>query len=386
MTNRILFVDDEERVLQAIKRTLHKDYKVETAEGGRQALDILSDSDDFAIVVSDMQMPEMTGLELLTEIKNRWPNIVRLMLTGNNDQETAVQAVNTGEVFRFMNKPCNPDILRATLKLALRQFELVTAEKQLLEQTLRGSIRAVSEILAITKPEIFGAMSRIRGLAVKLAESLKIDDPWQLDTAAMLCQLGCVSLSEATMKKVQVGARLSREEEQSFDAHPLLGADLISNIPRLEQVANIILYQNKNYDGTGFPRDNIKGEQIPIGARILRLVVDMDHLHSAKWSDTAALEELGKARGKYDPAIVSAMAGLVESRGAAVTRRVNVGSLVDGMIIEEEVMTNQDVLLVCAGQPVTPAIRQHLQKFVASGSLAAPILVSDQSTDECAAA
>ena len=385
MTERILFVDDETRVLQAIQRTLRNEYDIVTADSGSRALELLADG-DFAVVVSDMQMPEMNGLQLLGEVKARWPDVVRLMLTGNNDQETAVNAVNQGEVFRFLNKPCNSDGLRAALNLSLKQYKLVTAERELLEDTLRGSLQAVSEILAITKPEIFGATSRIRKRVTVLAERLGVADRWQIDTAAMLCQLGCVSLSDAAVKKLHAGGRLSGEEEQAVESHPLLGAELISNIPRLEQVSNIIFYQNKNYDGSGFPRDTKKGEDIPVGARILKVLVDMDRLLQGKWSERAALDELKNASGKYDPDILAAMEDLIGGDGKKITKRVNVAALVDGMVIEEEVSTTQGVLLVCSGQSVTPAIRQHLHKFVASGALASPILVSDDRDEDAAAA
>lgn len=386
MTAKILFVDDEIRILQALHRTMRREFDISIAESGRRALEMLAEQ-PFAVVVSDMRMPQMNGLELLTEVRKQWPETTRMMLTGNNDQETAIQAVNCGEVFRFLNKPCEAEVLRRALQAGIRQYELTTAEKDLLEQTLRGSILAMSEILAISKPEIFGTTSRIRKRVAQLCEEMALEDAWQLDTAAMLCQLGCVNLDAGTIRKAIEGGQLTKEEAKSFDAHPLLGAELISKVPRLDTVANIIRYQNKNYDGSGVPgADGTKGDSIPVGARVLRVAIEFDRLCGAKWSEPAALDELRKARGKFDPAVLAAMNKVIQHQEKAITRRIGVGALVDGMIIEENVTTEGGVLLVCAGQPVTPVIRQRLQSFVAAGALDAQILVAETPDDDNATA
>src|SRR5262249_9949077 len=183
---------------------------------------------------------------------------VRIMLTGNMDQETAVQAVNTGEVFKFLNKPCDVDALKRVVGLAVRQYELVTAEKELLEQTLRGSIAVLADLLAAVKPEAFGCTARLRRKAREIAKHVPGVKSWELDAAALLSQLGCVTVAPEILEKVHRGEPLGDGEAQEFAAHALLGADLIGRIPRLGRVAKIILYQNKNYDGTGFPVDDVK--------------------------------------------------------------------------------------------------------------------------------
>lgn len=129
MTEKILFVDDETNILQAIQRQLRKRFDLATAEGGDEALRILKEQGPFAVIISDMRMPNMNGVELLALVKELHPDTVRLMLTGNADQETAMEAVNSGQIFRFLTKPCPPATLITALALALSQYRLITAER-----------------------------------------------------------------------------------------------------------------------------------------------------------------------------------------------------------------------------------------------------------------
>ncbi|WP_457577163.1 response regulator, partial [Desulfomarina sp.] len=121
MTNEtILFVDDEVNVLQSMKRQLRKRFTVLTSESRADALALLKKQGPVAVIVSDMRMPGMDGIQLLSQVKALYPDTVRIMLTGNADQETAVEAVNTGQIFRFLTKPCSMSVLVSSLALALR--------------------------------------------------------------------------------------------------------------------------------------------------------------------------------------------------------------------------------------------------------------------------
>src|SRR6185436_11933183 len=131
-----------------IRRSLVDDFDVETAESGAAALALLEGNEPFSVIVADCRMPKMSGIELLSRVSREHPDAVRIMLTGNTDQQTAVQALNKGEIFKFLNKPCDTDSLRSAVRQGIRQHELVTAEKELLEKTLYGSIRALGELLS----------------------------------------------------------------------------------------------------------------------------------------------------------------------------------------------------------------------------------------------
>ena len=373
---RVLFIDDEPNILSGIRRSLRNDFDVHTAESGKEALRILEDGEPFNVIVSDCRMPEMDGIELLQRVSKQAPHSVRIMLTGNMDQETAVDAVNTGDVFKFLNKPCDIDSLKQVMAQAVRQYQLVMAEKELLEQTLQGSIKVLSDLLGIVKPEAFGRTARLRRKAHEVGKHLEGIKAWELDAATLLSQLGCVNVAQDILEKLQRGEELTDREVADFSSHPLLGAELIGKIPRLERVAKIILYQNKNFDGTGFPIDDVEKDRIPLESRVLHAILIHDQLSSQGWSDAAIIDKLRKSTGKVDAVVLAALikASDLSSDGEVV--RVLPNELVLGMIVQEDIKTDQGMMLLCRGQEVTPAIREHLVKFQKLGALTKRILVA----------
>lgn len=378
MTNkaRVLFVDDEPNVLNGIRRSLRNEFDVHTASSGKDALQMIASGEPFGVIVSDCRMPEMDGIELLQRCGKASPLSVRIMLTGNMDQETAVKAVNTGDVFKFLNKPCDVDALKQVIGLAVRQHELVTAEKELLEQTLKGSIKVLADLLGIVKPEAFGRTARLRRKARDVGKHLDGIKAWELDAATLLSQLGCVNVAQEILDKMQRGDALNGREAADFASHPLLGADLIGRIPRLGRVAKIILYQNKSYDGSGFPIDDVKKDQIPLEARILHGVLVHDDLREQGWSDPAIIDKLKKSPGKVDPAVLDALIKSADLSDAEEVIRVLASELQLGMVVQEDIKTDQGMMLLCHGQEVTPAIREHLVKFQNMGALTKRILVA----------
>jgi len=216
-------------------------------------------------------MPDMDGVQFLTRVEARAPDTVRLMLTGNADQRTAVNAVNEGHVFRFLTKPCPPELLALTLKAALGQHRLITAERDVLERTLNGTTKVLGDLLSILDPAAFGLGEKLREYMRAYVRHLKITQTWDLELAAMLCQIGYVTIPSEVLHKYRVNLTLKAEETDMIDRVPRTGADLRAHIPRLEGVARAVLYQGKNYDGTGFPTDAVAAGEIPMGARVLRV-------------------------------------------------------------------------------------------------------------------
>ena len=237
---RVLFVDDEEALLAALALQLRRDCEVHTALGGEAGLAALEKAGPFAVVVSDMRMPGMNGARFLAEVRQRAPDTVRILLTGQSDLQSAVAAVNEGQIFRFLNKPLPADQLRATLAEAVRQHALVTAERDLLENTLRKSLGVLSDVLALVNPEAFSCASRIAEVVDVLCDRVKMRDRWEVQVAALLSQLGCVTLPPETVKKAYAGQQLEEQEERAFANHPQVGHDLLAAIPRMEGVAEIV--------------------------------------------------------------------------------------------------------------------------------------------------
>ena len=373
---RVLFVDDEPHVLSTIRRSLAEDFEVHTAESALEALDLLAKSEPFRVVVADCRMPKMNGIEFLGRVSRERPDTVRIMLTGNTDQQTAVQALNKGEIFKFLNKPCDTDSLRSAVSQGVRQHQLIVAERELLEQTLHGSIRALGELLGIAKPEAFGRTDRIRRLARELAASIPGVSVWELDTAALLSQLGCVRLSPDIMEKVAQGKVLTAAERAEFASHAVIGADVIARIPRLERVAQIVLYQNKNYDGTGWPHDEIKGESLLLEARILRAVIAHDELASQGLSEAKIIDYLTEHKGRVDPAMLTPLGQAARRATSVSERRVIPSELEVGMILQEDLKTDTGTMLLCRGTEVTHGLCDHLRRLQESGLLTNRFLVA----------
>lgn len=360
MSSKVLFVDDEPNVLQSYQRNLRKILSLDVACGGEEALERISSEEPYAVVVSDMRMPGMNGLELLSEVKTRSPDTVRIMLTGNNDQQTAVAAVNEGDVFRFLNKPCSTENLVQAVNAAFEHHKLVTMERNLLEETLHGSIRALAQVLALVNPDAFGRTERLERHMREIGKAIGYPELWKLETLALLSHIGCVVLPDGVIKKVAAGIPLSEEESQLYLMHPSVGSDLISKIPRMEQIAESIMYQGKNYDGTGFPAGKVKEKEIPLGARILRVVLDYDKCLVEDKTPGQAIEELRKHNERYDPDILRALETLAGSEVEKKTSTVHVTALQEGMILATDICTTEGVLVLCKGQEVTPSLRRRL--------------------------
>jgi response regulator RpfG family c-di-GMP phosphodiesterase len=375
VTDKILCVDDEPNVLEAYQRALRKEFRLETALGGAEALQAMESRGPYAVIVSDMRMPGMDGVQFLARAKELAPDSVRIMLTGNADQQTAVEAVNEGAIFRFLTKPCPPEALAKSLAAGLGQYRLVRAEKELLEQTLRGSIKVLTDLLALVNPTAFGRAARVERLVAELARVLKVEDAWQLEVAAMLSQVGCVTIPEETLIKVYHGKSLNLDEVRLLQAHPKIGADLIAHIPRLEAVAEIVARQETRFHAADAADGAPGGEGLPFGARVLKVALDFDRLTEAGASGGEALVELRRRQGWYEGRVVDALASVVEHGRQYEASKLTVRELAPHMIVAQDIYSATGLLLVAKGLEITQSHLARLGNFVERGLIAEPIEV-----------
>jgi response regulator RpfG family c-di-GMP phosphodiesterase len=374
MMARVLLVDDEPRVLDAIRRLLRGKFDVQTAGSADEGLVVLNREGPFAVIVSDMRMPGTNGVEFLDRARQCAPDSVRVMLTGNADQQTAVQAVNRGQVFRFLTKPCEPSLLLETLATGVRYHQLQTAERELLERTLRGSVKALADILAIARPDAFGRVARLRERIHVMTRALGVEVTWELDTAVLLSQSGCVSVAPELLDRISRGEPLSAEDETAFAGHAALGADLVAAIPRLDAVANIVRHQLCRFDGAG--GSGPVGAAIPLGARLIHALTVYDRLRAKGMSHRDAKSELRDRRGLLDPQVVEVLPEESSSTtGATIVARMDVERIAVGMTIEEDVRAGQGSLLVCRGQEVTAVLLERLRALRRSGTVSGALLV-----------
>ncbi len=379
MSPKILLVDDDENVLAGYHRVLRKAFDLDVALGGPQALQAMEHHGPYAVVVADMQMPGMNGVELLQKVREGWPGAIRLMLTGNQDQRTAIEAINHGRVFRFLTKPCSPEDLAAMLKTALRQHQLENAERELLDQTLTGSLKVLMEILSVVDPHAFGRAEILRQRAVEIAVALGVEQTWEIGVAAMMAPLGLVTIPPALAAKGRSGEPLTVEERDTLRRVPEFGAQLLARIPRLEAVAGIVRYQHKSYAGAGYPVDEVKGEAIPLGARILRVLDDFQEIEERRGSRLVAMEQMKLRRGWYDPRVLQVLEGLYSELSQAqdleAPRAVAVKDLEPGALLAADVKTSKGMLVVAEGTRLLPSHVEKLQNFSRLIGLAEPLYI-----------
>jgi len=372
---RILLVDDEMSVVAGIMRQFRKEFNLVPAGGGQEGLSLIETEGPFAVVVSDYRMPGMDGIQFLAQVCERSPDSVRVMLTGQADFDTSINAVNEGRIFRFLTKPCPPDVLSNTLHAAIDQYRLITAERDLLQRTLRGSIKLLTDILALASPAAFGRAMRARERARRIASRLELPDPWTVELAAMLSHIGCVTMPPDTVDKMYQGKPLSPAETQMVERYPQVGHDLLVNIPRLETVAKIVVYQQKLYNGLGPPNDAVSGDEIPVGARILKVVLDFDVLESSRMQRIEALSTLRSRPGWYDARVLTAIEELLAAEVEEEVWSVSLEELKPGMATVDDVRSESGVLVLARGQDITEPLLERLRHFARSDRIQEPVRV-----------
>src|ERR1039457_5552688 len=303
MAEKILLVDDDTLILEGYRRSLSRDFLVETALGGPQALKLVADTGPDAVVVSDMRMPAMDGIQLLSRIKVQSPDSIRVMRTGNTDVDTAINAINEGSIFRFLTKPCSKEMMSKSLTAAVVQYRLVTAEKHLLEQTLSGTIQVLTDVLSLLNPAAFSRAERSRRYIHHIVTAMKLGNPWQYEVAAMMSQLGCVTLAPETIEAVYSGQKLSANEQAQYDAHPSVAYALLSKIPRLEPIAWMIEHQNRPAAQAG----DTEMADMRLGAEILRLVLAYEQAIHKGTSRTEAAHVLARQNTNFSPQFFQAL-------------------------------------------------------------------------------
>jgi CheY-like chemotaxis protein len=262
---RILCVDDEPNVISGFQRALRHEFQIEGCTDGDEALGALDTKGPFPVLVADMHMPGMNGVELLRRAAEKFPDTVRIMLTGNPEQRTAAEAVNHGQVFRFLTKPCDPKELSAALRAGLQQYHLAIAEKELLENTLHGAVKALVDILSMVDPMSFGLGQTLREDMKQFLQFLGRPSSWEYEIAAMLSQIGFVTVPQFVVKRSRASQGLTAPRSRCWPACPSPAPNSSPPSPASKVSPQIILYQRKNFDGTGFPHRHPRRRRPPDG-------------------------------------------------------------------------------------------------------------------------
>jgi response regulator RpfG family c-di-GMP phosphodiesterase len=368
---RILCVDDDPNVLEGIARGLRRDYDVTTATSAAEGLAAIASNGGFAIVMSDLRMPGRDGISFLAEVHRVAPDTVRVLLTGQADLDGAIAAINDGHIFKFLTKPLPLALLLKALAGAGEQYRLITSERVLLEQTLHGSLKALADILALAQPTAFGRATRLKRHVSELAQRVGVADRWQIEIAALLSQVGAITLQPDLLEKLYYGRPLNRQETALAARLPRIAEQLIEDIPRLEGVRDILKHVDTPFaSGTrgGTP------QVVPIGARLLAIAIDFDVLDAQGMLPGLAMDTLEGRAGRYDPTLLRefrALRGLDEKKhGVREMRLVDVSV---GMVFATDVLSANGQLLIARGQEVTTSLRERIENYWASFANSTPV-------------
>ncbi len=371
---RILCVDDDQRVLDALALHLRRRYDTTTMTSGRAGLEDIARNGPPAVVVSDMQMPEMDGATFLGLVRSAHPDTVRILLTGMQDISAAIAAINEGQIFRFLTKPCATTTFINAVEAAVVHHELVTSQRVLLEQTLHGSIEALVELLALTNPESFGWTMRVKHLVSDLALELGVEDRWQVEVAAMLSQLAYITLPPDVADKVHRDLPLTAEETAAVARVPETTQRLLSHIPRIDAVRAILVHSMAARPVMARTGEH-PSASVHRCAQILGIATRFDRLVANGNSAAMAIGTLRAREPDADPEIFDALTRLRGGDAAtADVREVPLAAIEIGMVLADELRTSNGTLLVPRGYKATGSFVEHCRNM-RRGTVSEPVRV-----------
>lgn len=413
-TATLLFIDDDASILTLLKRLFQPfGYITFTAESGAEALALL-EKNRVDLVISDMQMPNMTGVELLEQIRVKWPDVVRILQTGYSDLSSAIEAINRGEIYRYITKPwANNDIVQI-VRDALERKHLL-AEKQRLEAlTLRQNeelkllnnslenkvlqrteelrvaleslahahehlqkdyfttIQVFANLMELRKGTLAGHSRRVAQLCRNIAHKMNLSniEIQNIETAALLHNIGKIGLPDRLLDMPYM--ELSYDDRNEFNKHPRRAAAALMALDPLLKASELIRYHLDQYDGVGNP-SGLRGEGLPLGARILLVACDYDALQQGlvmhgKQSPEQALKTIvNGSNTRYDPIVVDVLRELmshVSSYGYTETEfLVASAQLYEGMLLTRDVLTGSGMLLLLKDSTLNSERIREIREF-----------------------
>jgi CheY-like chemotaxis protein len=372
---RILCVDDEPRVLDGMRRTLGMSFEISTADGGAQAIEMLTKGERFALTISDMRMPGMDGAAYLERAAGIDPDMVRMLLTGQADVQAAIRAINQGRIFRFLTKPCDAEALEQAVADALAQHRLITAERELLQKTVYGCIKVLSELLGLVNPTAFNRAVRVSRLVQQVGKSLRLEDLWQLDMAVMLAHLGCVGLAPELLEKAYAGKPLSQADKSLVQSAPRTAHGLLAGIPRLDIILAILDKLDAAPPALDKHSPSTPDGRILWAAHIILACERADQIRHTHPLPRAVADILN---AEHFSRIITEGIGRAEFHGTEQRKviKIQAHQLEPGMFLIEDARSVAGMLMAKGGQEVTPTVAVLLRRMAERSNLKEPLIVS----------
>ena len=354
----IMIVDDTPANLKLLEDMLRQNgYEVRAFPRGRFALAAAGQAPPDLIML-DINMPEMNGYEVCERLKSnpRTSGIPVIFLSALNATEDKVKGFRSGGA-DYVSKPFQFEEVLARIETHLKLRRAQQAEHDLLERTLGGAVETLWELVHLTSPALAIRSAAIRDIALRIASRMGMADRWQYDLAARLCLIGCIALPDDVFERAYCGQALSPEDDRMFQAHPERAARLLSKIPRLEVVAEMIRRQQKPEAESPFM------EQSEKGARMLHLALELDRRIYRGITPASALAELRLSIG-FDGGMMDALKCYTPPQAVFDVRRLTIRALRVGMVLEDDV-TSADggILILKAGTTLSETWIERLENF-----------------------
>jgi response regulator RpfG family c-di-GMP phosphodiesterase len=323
---KILYVDDERTLLEAFKALFRKhNYELHLLDDPLQVEGYLREHGPFAVVLSDQRMQGRSGHEVLEIVKSIHPDTIRILITGYNDLNEALEAINRGGISQYIQKPWNNAELIRQISYYIEKYNLKLENqylfvelsnknlllKELFEGTLSEIVNLFSNFISKVNNEAAEQSEKLTKLLeiyLPLFTNVSDEEKILIKFAAKLLNLGITLLPSETQAQIQKNGLAAISKIPSANNHHLLAAKMLETIPKLDQVARIIKYYQKNYDGSGEPSfDFMNGKFIPFGSRLLRILYDLIKLSSAAQNLEVLLKSMSNVSSKYDIDIINTL-------------------------------------------------------------------------------
>jgi len=379
----ILVADGDPEIHKIFRKLLAEEFELVCFSESEDALKWLKQNTSVAVIVSCFNLPGRGGVKFNKVCERVVPYAARIMLTREQSLEHVLQAVNEGHLFMFLNKPCDATVFLNAMRAGLAYHKQMIHDRTMLEKTLAGSVKMLIEVLTMFHGDAFRRTVPVRHQALTLAKAIGLEKTWELQMAVMLSPLGEALLPKDILARYRAARSLSDQERDILDRAPDQTRELLKNIPQLERVADILYLSNRGYDGSGFPKDGPRGDEIPIGARIIKLLTDLWYASPETGADAAALEALKIKHKAYDPKLLGLAKTLlldqpdrVEGQAPILCyiRALNVGD-----VLADDVLTEASHELVLArGHHLTQTTIRRLDQYNRVSGIRQPIRVYRQ--------
>ncbi len=369
----VLVVDDEPTVLDTLSHQLGAEYRVWTALDGASALAVLERQGAPAAVISDLRMPGIDGVDLLGQVRQRYPQTSRILHTAQADLACAIAAINEGQVLRLLCKPSSTRELRGAVREGVQHHQVAVAEREILDKTLRTSLQALFGCLQLASPQAFARAGRIRELVGLLCQQLDLTAVWEIEVAAMASQLGAVTVPPSVLVKLDRGLPLPDDEQEMIDAIPHVAARLLADIPRLDVVVAIV--KGLHSHGRAQLQDPASDPIVPVAIQVLRVAVAYEKFVSRGVAPDSVLSVLARDND-LDPTVLAALHDVRGTTATTSVRAYRVAELQVGMRIVEDVVAVNGLILIGRGMQVTEMLLERLTNFKRKGQLVEPVLAT----------